>query len=117
MNLSKSKYVAGLQCGRRLWLELHHPEYRKESKGSEKIFAVGHEVGDLARGRFPGGVMINDDDPTLWAEAVVETRTAIASGLPTLFEPCFFYEDTVARADALVRIEQNVYDQIGRAHV
>lgn len=47
-NLSKSKIIAYRQCPKRLWLEIHKPELRDDS-GSEAVFAIGHQVGDVAR--------------------------------------------------------------------
>jgi len=50
MRLSKSKYQSGLQCEKRLWLELHEPEEASEpSAAQELIFDRGTEVGVLAR--------------------------------------------------------------------
>ena len=46
--LSKSKIVAFRQCPKRLWLSVNKPELADES-GSEAIFRVGNEVGDIAR--------------------------------------------------------------------
>lgn len=47
-NLSKSKIIAFRQCPKRLWLEIYKPELRDDS-GSEMMFQIGHEVGDIAR--------------------------------------------------------------------
>ena len=55
--LSKSKIIDGLQCPRLLWLEVHHPELVVYDPSTERIFAVGHEVGRIARGLCPGGVL------------------------------------------------------------
>jgi hypothetical protein len=46
--LSKSKIIAFRQCPKRLWLELHKPELRDDS-ASEMVFAIGNQVGDMAR--------------------------------------------------------------------
>ena len=46
--LSKSKIIAYRQCPKRLWLELHRPELKDDS-GSEQAFAIGNQVGDIAR--------------------------------------------------------------------
>ena len=48
-NLSKSKLMAYRQCPKRLWLEIHHPELRADSAATEASFAIGHQVGDIAR--------------------------------------------------------------------
>ena len=46
--ISKSKIISFLQCPKRLWLEIHRPELRDDS-GSEMGFAIGNQVGDVAR--------------------------------------------------------------------
>ena len=55
--LSKSKYVAGLQCSKLLW---YHYNAKEEipafDEATQALFDQGHEVGELARTLFPGGV-------------------------------------------------------------
>jgi hypothetical protein len=53
--LSKSRFLAGLQCLKRLYLQVHQPELASEiDEGQQAIFDQGHEVGDQARTGFPG---------------------------------------------------------------
>ena len=60
--LSKSKYLSGLQCDKRLWLEIHSPELIPPTPPSqERIFSQGTYVGEIARERFPGGTLIDTD--------------------------------------------------------
>mgnify|MGYP003607560167 FL=1 len=47
--LSKSKLLAFRQCPKRVWLEVHHPERREDSSGTQARFEAGHRVGDIAR--------------------------------------------------------------------
>jgi hypothetical protein len=47
--LSKSKLLAYRQCPKRLWLEVHRPDLREDSSATQASFAVGHQVGDIAR--------------------------------------------------------------------
>ncbi|MDP2370605.1 DUF2779 domain-containing protein [Rhodoferax sp.] len=46
---SKSKLLALRQCPKRLWLELHRPDLRKDSATTDAGFQVGYQVGDVAR--------------------------------------------------------------------
>ena len=46
---SKSKLLALRQCPKRLWLEIHRPDLRKDSAATEASFRVGFQVGDIAR--------------------------------------------------------------------
>ena len=52
--LTKSRYIAGLQCPRRLWLLVHRPlPYEAPAPGSP--MNVGQEIGQRAHLLFPGG--------------------------------------------------------------
>ena len=62
-NLSKSKIIAFRQCPKRLWLEIHRPELRDDSS-SETVFAIGHQVGEIAQDIYNtdgSGVLIDID--------------------------------------------------------
>jgi len=112
LTLSKSKYLVGTQCPKRLWLEAHRRDLMPPtSPAQERVFAAGHEVGRLARERFPGGILI-EEDPLRWRDAVVATKKALDTGARILFEPCFFHADTISRADILVRNEEGSFDLI-----
>jgi Domain of unknown function(DUF2779) len=50
--LSKSKLIAYRQCTKRLWLEVHQPELRKDSTTAQAVFATGHKLDDLAQSIF-----------------------------------------------------------------
>ncbi|MCC7112644.1 MAG: DUF2779 domain-containing protein, partial [Deltaproteobacteria bacterium] len=59
--LSKSRFMLGLQCHRRLWWTVHEPDAAElePDSSTEVVFAQGHEVGEEARRRFPGGVLVD----------------------------------------------------------
>jgi hypothetical protein len=102
--LSKSRYVAGLQCHRRLWWETHEhdaPELRP-GPALQAIFDQGHLVGELARERFPGGVLVDvpHTRPTEWVAA---TAKAIASGAGVLYEAAFLADGVFVAVDVLAR--------------
>jgi hypothetical protein len=103
--LSKSKIMAGLQCPKRLYLEVHHPELLDFSDEAEHAFAIGHEVGEAARTFHPGGKLIeHQSNPE---NALDETRQLLdAPGDVTLFEPTFQHGRTLVRADIFVRHRQ-----------
>jgi hypothetical protein len=57
--LSKSKYLSGLQCPKRLYLEVHHPALATPPDAStQAILDMGTEIGILAQQRFRGGVLV-----------------------------------------------------------
>jgi len=100
--LSKSKIISGLQCRKRLYLEVHQPESRMNSRQTEALFAMGHRVGEIARSLMPGGRMIaikNGD----FGRAVRETERLLAGpSPPPLFEATFVHDHILVRADILV---------------
>jgi hypothetical protein len=102
--LSKSKLMSFRQCPRKLWLEKHRPELAGEIPGQEAVFALGHEVGDIARQLYDtgGGVLI-DYEAGLKA-AMQRTREALAerSAAP-VFEATFERAGLLIRADVLER--------------
>jgi hypothetical protein len=62
VRLSKTKFVAGCQCLKRLYLQVHQPKLAAEPDGAtDAIIEQGREVGLLARQLFPGGVEVRSD--------------------------------------------------------
>jgi len=57
--ISKSKFVAGLQCAKRLFLQVHQPYLAKLTDQANKD--QGTAVGVLARKLFRGGVLVDAD--------------------------------------------------------
>jgi hypothetical protein len=56
-NLSKSKYLSGLQCEKRLWLEINDPDRGSPiSQSQQRLFDRGKEVGELARSPLFRGI-------------------------------------------------------------
>jgi len=100
--LTKSRYTAGLQCLRRLWLNVHEPaEWEEPESGS--IEAVGLEIGQMARLLFPGGVLV-EEPPWKHAEAVARTATLMADrSVPAIFEAAFVHSGVRVRVDVLER--------------
>ena len=102
-NLSKSRFVAGWQCHKQMWLRVHEmdaPELQIDVVLQDR-FDQGAEVGALARERFPGGVLIDlpHDDPG----RVGATRQAIEAGAPAVFEATFVEDRVYVAIDVLER--------------
>ena len=99
--LSKSKIISGLQCPKRLYLEIHQPALREDSARSEALFAIGHRVGEIAQELVPDGVMIRMENRDI-ARAIKETRRLLATpDPPPLFEATFSHNNILVRADIL----------------
>lgn len=105
IGLSKSRVMAGLQCPKRIYLQLNSPELALPISAVEQArFDEGSEVGRRARERFPGGVLI-DTDPAATSRALSQTQEAMVAGALALFEPAFAHEGVLVRVDILVREE------------
>ncbi|MEK6526609.1 MAG: hypothetical protein AABZ22_07035, partial [Nitrospirota bacterium] len=103
--LSKSKFLSGLQCHKRLYLAIHSPELATEpDEQTQAILDMGTEVGELARKRFPGGVLVEADHrhPT---EALRRTAELLQDPtVPAIFEGAFEFERVLVRVDIVERV-------------
>jgi hypothetical protein len=62
VTISKSNYVAGVQCLKRLYWQVHEPGLAQELDASDQgIMEQGLEVGMLARQLFPGGIDVGSE--------------------------------------------------------
>ena len=103
--LSKSTYLKGKQCHLHLWRHFHARDLAAPADEALKlVFKTGHEVGELACRRYPGGHLIAHDHEHQ-REALRETRQVIDAGAaPALFEAAFEHEHVFVRADVLERL-------------
>ncbi|MYF69908.1 MAG: DUF2779 domain-containing protein [Proteobacteria bacterium] len=103
--LSKSRYMSGDQCHLKLWHDTHARELAAEPDDTLKaIFATGHEVGEMACRRYPGGRLVAHDHRHT-ADALAETRQLLEAGTASaLFEPAFIHQGVLVRADVLERL-------------
>jgi hypothetical protein len=100
--LSKSRITYGLQCGKRLWLQVHRPALAVYPAETQRRFAAGHDVNDVARALRPGGVLVEWQDDL--ERAVRETAGLLAGpGDVTVLEPAFRHRGVFVRADILER--------------
>ncbi|MEO8604733.1 MAG: DUF2779 domain-containing protein [bacterium] len=102
--LSKSKYVAGLQCTRRLWLACHAPELASQPPPAMQAqFDMGAEIGRRARERFANGTLVSEE---AWehGRAVERTRQLMADdSVGAIFEAAFEHAGIRVRVDVLER--------------
>src|SRR5438034_684643 len=102
--LSKSRYLAGLQCHKQLWWRVHEPDALElvPDVALRNRFAQGAEVDQRARGYVPGGELI--DLPFYeFDNKVAATRDAIRHDPPVLYQPWFLADETYAGVDILTR--------------
>ncbi len=100
--LSKSRITAGLQCGKRLWLAIHHPELEVYGADTQRRFAAGNDIGAVARELYGAGRLVGEGVPL--SEALRQTEAALAEpGDLTLYEATFRHRGVLVRCDVLER--------------
>lgn len=110
--LSKSRYLRWLQCPLRLYLDVHHRELATPPAASAQArFDVGHRVGELARSRYPGGVLVEQGPQEHYA-AVARTRELLESGTRDVFEAAFTHDRVKVRADVLHRLPDGGFELV-----
>jgi hypothetical protein len=108
--LSKSKFIAGIQCPKLLWTYYNNKSAIPEpDPGTQAIFDQGHLVGELATSLFPNGIKI--DWGTEFDKVNSASTTALAERRP-LFEPGFMNGLCYARADVLNPVSGGKWDLI-----
>lgn len=120
--LTKTKYLHGLQCQKRLWYEMNHPERGlSPSKAQHFLFSRGTEVGALSRDLFPEGILISARS---FAKSVEQTQIAIRDGASCVFEASFDFDNTGVKCDILQRdgdswnlIEVKMSTSVKHAHL
>ena len=108
VRLSKSRFLAGSQCLKRLYLQVHQPELAAKADADYAILEQGREVGLLARQLFPDGVEVESSSGL--DRAIRTTRELVANpDIPAIFEGAFLYQDVVVKTDILLRRKENVW--------
>lgn len=103
--LSKSKFLAGLQCHKRVYLDVHHPSWAAPPDPSmQAVLDMGTELGVLARSQFPGGLLIEEGYRQREA-ALAHTGKVLADPtVSAIFEGAFEHHGVLVRVDILERI-------------
>jgi predicted RecB family nuclease len=102
ITISKSHFMSGVQCLKRLYWQVHERELADEPDAAAgAIMEQGRQVGELARQLFTGGVKVNSGDPE---QAIRITRELIANPeVPAIFEAAFENGGVFVRVDILHR--------------
>jgi hypothetical protein len=111
--LSKSRFLAGLQCHLKLWYQCYNRELIPEVPPSQQaIFDAGHEVGELATQLFPGGILI-DEPYFLHKQAVQSTLQAMQDpDVKSIYEAAFVYDGVRIRVDVLERLDDGSWNLV-----
>jgi predicted RecB family nuclease len=102
--LSKTRFMAGLQCPLQLWLRVNEknaPELQIDDVSRARM-ETGNRVGEIARGDFPGGALIQGKRYEYEKKRAL-TEQAISAGAPIIYEAAFVHEGTFVSVDILER--------------
>jgi predicted RecB family nuclease len=106
--LSKSRFIAGVQCLKRLYLQTYAAESEIGADASQQgRLEEGRQVGELARTAFPGGVLVEYGN---FATGSILAQTAAIienASVPAIFEAAFRFRGVFIRVDILQRIPGN----------
>ena len=86
LTLSKSQYVKGLQCPKKLWYYRHRKDLMPEiDPATQALFDAGNEIGILAQQYYDGGLEVTEK---YWEieKAAHSTQQFIADGHEIIYE-------------------------------
>ncbi len=95
--------MIGLQCQKRLWWTVNEPDAPELAvEGNAVALDRGRQVGELARARVPGGVLIDLPHYEIGTR-VAATAKALGDGAPVVYEASFEAGGAFASVDILER--------------
>lgn len=101
--LSKSSYLRSLQCSKSLYLYKFHYDKRDPLPEALKVrFQKGHDIGALAREKYPGGINCQPPQPWDYRKSILQTQELIEKMIPVIYEAAFQYNRVLAAVDILV---------------
>lgn len=104
LSLNKQRFLESRVCLTRGWFLRREAETKLESLSDAEIFLIeqGMRVGELARRRYPEGVLVESGAGN---SAEEQTREFLADkNVKQIFEATFRSEEIIARADILERV-------------
>ena len=99
---SKSKILSGLQCQKKLWLELNRPDEAQYDSSSEKNFRIGNRIGKIAQDIYDPSEQGTLIDPfeSGFNKALKTTATLLSDDNP-IFEAAFATDSGFVLADVM----------------
>ena len=108
--LSKSTFMYGVQCTKRVWLNKNLPKEKDvQTAYQTRIFQQGTDVGLLAQQLFPGGINAEPENYYSFPKSVADTLRYIRSGHQIIYEAAFQYEGILCALDLLIKIDSKWY--------
>lgn len=101
VRLSKSTIAAFEICPRRFWLQIHRRSLGQFDAQTLRMFDAGHMVGELARARYPNGILVSEGPREIDAALARTTELIHAPVKAPIFEGAFIRDNVIIRADIL----------------
>lgn len=112
INLSKTQYIKGLYCNRRLWLYKNARMKEEFDDSAQAIMDKGTSIGEMAQSLYPEGILI-DEQYNQIKEGEEHTKKEIQKGAKTIFEATAITPDgCYSRIDILNRVGKDDWDLI-----
>lgn len=106
--LTKSRFMAGKQCPKRLWQQCHSP--LESGNELSPIIETGIRVGRLAQRLFPDGAVAWTEGQTR-SEAIAATSALLKDeSTPAIFEAALQSGELFARADILEKGQRGAWN-------
>ena len=100
--ISKSRFVSGVQCEKKLYFDLFRGDLKPTISDQQKaLFETGNQVGVLAQDAFPEGKDASPESYFDFSKAIENTKLWINEGVETIYEAAFFYDEVLAALDIL----------------
>jgi hypothetical protein len=109
--ISKTRYLAGLQCPKLLWQHFNQPDaFPPVDTATQALFDQGAQVGAVARTLFPKGLEVGAG--VIKKTAVDELSRAALPKRRPMFEAGFISGCAYARAGVLVPVGRKEWDVV-----
>jgi hypothetical protein len=100
--LSKSRFVSGTQCEKKLYFDFFRKDLKPEvTPQQQALFDTGHIIGELAQLVFPGGRDASPENYSDFSASLANTRNWISEGVLTIYEAAFSHDGGFAALDIL----------------
>lgn len=108
--LSKTTFMYGVQCAKRVWLNKHLPKERDVQTATQtRIFQQGTDLGLLAQQLFPGGINAEPENYYSFQQSVADTERYIRRGHQIIYEAAFQFEGILCAVDILLKVRSKWY--------
>ncbi|MFT4602230.1 MAG: hypothetical protein ACI857_002416 [Arenicella sp.] len=102
--LSKSSFISGLQCEKKLFMQKYRKDLIPEVPASQQfIFSQGTQVGELAQELFSGGMDATPDSYYDFNHSIEQTKKWINNDVKVIYEAAFQFDEVLVAVDILVK--------------